>query len=108
MRILSYYPPTPPDMRVRIRRFETLRFPGPADLSAVVRSSPPVPSPRFAAPLGFTRWFPRANFTSSTTLAAISHITHATYPPAPHAQPAAVEHMRIDHRVLTSVRSINS
>jgi len=51
---LSYFPPTPPDMRVRIRRFGMLRFPKQADLSAVALSSPVVPFPRFAVLLGFT------------------------------------------------------
>ena len=32
---LSYFPPTPPDMRVRIRRFGELRFMG--DPNAVLR-----------------------------------------------------------------------
>ena len=51
---LSCNPPTPPDMRVRIRRFGTLRFPKQADLSAVAFSSPAVPFPHFAVLSGFT------------------------------------------------------
>ena len=44
-------------MRVRIRRFGTLRFPVQADLSAVVRSSPIVSVPRFAVLSGCTLCF---------------------------------------------------
>ena len=51
---LSCNPPTPPDMRVRIRRFGTLRFPKQADLSVVAFSSPAVPVPHFAVLSGFT------------------------------------------------------
>ena len=41
-------------MRVRIRRFGTLRCPEQADLSAEAPSSPSVPFPHFAVLLGFT------------------------------------------------------
>ena len=51
---LLYFPPTPPDTRVRIRRFGMLRFPRQADLSAVALSSPTVLVPHFAVLLGFT------------------------------------------------------
>ena len=38
-------PPTPPYVRVRIRRFGTLRFPNKADLSVEIPSSPSACSP---------------------------------------------------------------
>ena len=52
--MLSYFPPTPPEMRVRNRRFGMLRFPEQADPKAVARSSPVVPVPHFAVLWGFT------------------------------------------------------